>query len=810
MYKDLIDRMTLEEKASLCSGLDNWHTKPVERLGIPSIMMADGPHGLRKQPGIGENLGFNISIPSTCFPTASAIASSWDRELVRKVGKAIAEECLKEKVSILLGPGINIKRNPLCGRNFEYYSEDPYLSGQLGAAFINGVQSMGIGTSLKHFAVNNQENMRMYIDAVVDERALREIYLSGFENAVKAAQPWTVMCAYNKLNGTYCSENKKLLTEILKDEWGHDGLVMTDWGACNDRVEGLKAGQVLEMPGGGLDNDRSIVEAVKSGKLSIEVLDGAVEKLLQLIFKASENIKEDYKFDYNAHHELARSAVWDSAVLLKNDNNILPIKGNKKLAVIGQMAKMPRYQGSGSSLINPLRIDNAYDTLKSNNIDFEYADGYSSRDDSVDNNRIKEACDIAKRADIVVIFAGLTVFYESEGFDREHMRLPENQNVLIKKISQVNPNIVVVLSGGSPVEMPWIDSIKGLLNIYLSGQAGGSAVVDLLLGRKNPSGKLAETYPLKCSDCLSTKYFPGGPKTVEYRESIFVGYRYYDTAGLKVLFPFGFGMSYTSFVYSDLRLSNECIDNEESLQVTMKVKNTGEIPGSEIVQLYIHDCDSAVFKAEKELKGFEKVYLEPGEEKEIIFILNSRSFAYYNTSIHNWCVEAGEYEILIGASSRDIRLSKKVNIMSSEEAEVSTSLETAHSYYSLKDHLSGIPEDEFKTIYGSDLPANTKNPAEPFSLNSTLEDVTSTLAGKLLYKYILWYTVGMSGKEKSERADASRNMVRKTTPQNTLRSYVILSGGMVNFGMMDGLLMMMNGKFFRGLFKFLKSMGQRH
>lgn len=537
----IIAQMTLEEKASLCSGQDFWTLKGIERLQLPSIMVTDGPHGLRKQAGDSDHIGLNESVPATCFPTASALASTWNRELIYQVGQALAEECKQEKVGVILGPGANIKRSPLCGRNFEYFSEDPYLTGEIAKSHVLGVQSQGIGTSLKHFVANNQETRRMTIDTIVDQRALREIYLAGFEIAVKEAQPWTVMSAYNRLNGIFCSEHHTLLTKILKEEWGHAGLVVTDWGANNERVDGLVAGLELEMPGSNGLNDAKIVEAVQEGVLNEAVLDQAVARLLTLIFKAESTLADEFQYDREAHHALARKVAAEGAILLKNEEKILPLKPSAKVAVIGEFAKTPRYQGNGSSLMNPWSIDNAYDELIKlvEGSQILYAPGYRLKGDAVDRQLIQEACSIAEAADIVLIFAGLPDIYETEGLDRDHMKLPESHDALIKEVTKVNSNIVVVLSNGSPVEMPWASEVKAILEGYLGGQAGAAAIADILFGQINPSGKLAETFPLRLEDTLSNDYFPGGPKTVEYRESIYVGYRYYDSANKEVLYPFG-------------------------------------------------------------------------------------------------------------------------------------------------------------------------------------------------------------------------------------------------------------------------------
>lgn len=663
--KKLISQMTLEEKAKLCSGLDAWHTKPIERLGIPSIRMSDGPHGLRKADAL-----FDKSIPATCFPTAVTLTASWDRELIEKVGKAIGEECQAEDVQILLGPGVNIKRSPLCGRNFEYYSEDPFLSSEMAKHFIKGVQSEGVGTSIKHFAANNQEHRRLTVDAIVDERTLREIYLASFEKAVKEAKPWTVMCSYNKVNGTYASENEFLLTKVLREEWGFEGFVVSDWGAVNDRVLGLSAGLDLQMPYDGGHGDKKIIEAVKSGKLPEEVLNKAVERILRIVFKAIENKKGNATYDKDAHHRLAREIARECFVLLKNEDNILPLKKEGTIALIGAFAKKPRFQGGGSSHVNPTKIDDAVEEISKlveGRANILYAEGYKLDTDDPDEKLIEEAKEIAKKGDIVVIFAGLPERYESEGYDRLHMKMPKSHNVLIEEIAKVNSNLVVVLSNGSPVEMPWVEKPKAILETYLGGQAWGGAVADVLFGVVNPSGKLAETFPKKLSDNPSYLFFPGEGDRVEYREGIFVGYRYYDKKEMEVLFPFGYGLSYTTFEYSDLRLAKKEITDQEVLKVRVKVKNTGKVKGKEIIQLYVKDVKSSVIRPEKELKGFVKIELAPGEEKEVEFELDKRAFAYYNVDIKDWYVETGEFEILIGKSSRDIVLKDTVYVKSTTE-----------------------------------------------------------------------------------------------------------------------------------------------
>lgn len=655
--------MTLGEKASLCSGLGLWHTKPIERLGILSIMMTDGPHGLRKL----ENGDFRKSVPATCFPTAVTLASSWDRKLVEKVGSAIGQECEAEGVSILLGPGVNIKRSPLCGRNFEYYSEDPFLSSEMALHFIKGVQSQGVGTSMKHFCVNNQEHRRQTVSVVVDERTLREIYLASFEKAVKEGKPWTVMCAYNKVNGEYCSENIYLLKDVLKEEWGFEGFVVSDWGAVNDRAKGLLAGLDLQMPYDGGFGDRKIIEAVKKGEIPEDVLNRAVERISKIIFKAIDNKKENATYDKLAHHKLAREIARECFVLLKNEDNILPLKKEGSIALIGAFAKKPRYQGGGSSHVNPTILDNAYeDVLKKaeSKAKILYADGYRLDSDEIDEKLIEEAKEVAKKSDLAVIFAGLPERYESEGYDRPHMKMPENHNRLIEEISKVQKNVAVVLANGAPVEMPWVDNVRGILETYLGGQGWGGAVADVLFGVVNPSGKSAETLPKKLSDNPSYLNFPGEDDRVEYREGIFVGYRYYDKKEMDVLFPFGYGLSYSTFEYSDLVLDKKEMTDQDILRVSVKVRNTGKVSGKEIVQLYVRDINSSVIRPEKELKGFEKVELNPGEEKEVIFTLDNRAFAYYNADIKDWHVESGEFEILIGKSSRDIVLKNTVYVKS--------------------------------------------------------------------------------------------------------------------------------------------------
>ncbi len=665
--KKIISQMTLEEKASLCSGLDFWNTKGIERLGIPSIMVTDGPHGLRKQAEGADHLGIYNSIPATCFPSAVGLASTWNKELIKQVGVALGEECQAENVGVLLGPGANIKRSPLCGRNFEYFSEDPYLSSQMAANHVKGVQSQGVGTSLKHFAANNQEHRRMSVDAIVDERTLREIYLASFEDVIKEAQPWTVMSAYNKVNGEYASENNYLLNDILKDEWGFEGFVVSDWGAVNERVASLANGLELEMPSSFGIGEKKIVDAVNCGELAVEKLDQAAGRLLYIIFKAYDNQLENAVYSKDAHHQLAREVASESMVMLQNEASILPLKKEGTVAVIGGFAKQPRFQGGGSSHINPTNLESILEeieTVSGEKTNILFAQGYDIASDDVNESMVNEAKKIAERADTAVLFVGLPDRYESEGFDRKHLQMPENHVQLIEAIAEVQSNIVVVLSNGAPIEMPWIGKVKGILEGYLGGQALGGAIADILFGDANPSGKLAETFPKVLSDNPSYLNFPGEGDKVEYKEGVFVGYRYYDAKNIEPLFPFGFGLSYTNFEYSNLSINKKEITDTDTVSISMNVKNTGSRAGKEIVQLYIKDVESSMTRPEKELKGFEKVELQPGEEKTVSFTLNKRSFAYYNVELKDWHVEAGEFEILVGKSSKEIVLHDSMYVQS--------------------------------------------------------------------------------------------------------------------------------------------------
>ena len=657
----LLSQMTLEEKCSLLSGADFWHTKAVERLGIPAMMMSDGPHGLRKQDQTGDHLGINDSIKAVCFPAACATAASFDREAVRAIGREIGKACQHEDLGVILGPAVNIKRSPLCGRNFEYFSEDPYLAGEMAVSLIDGVQSQGVGTSIKHFAANSQEHRRMSSDSVVDERTLREIYFPAFEQAVKRARPWTVMCSYNKLNGTHASQNRELLTGVLREDWGFDGLVMSDWGAVSDRVAGVPAGLDLEMPSSGGSNDRRVMQAVRDGRLSEEAVDVAAGRVLQMVDRYLTNRRPGTSWDMEAQHALARQIAAECMVLLKNEDGILPLREGEKLAVIGRFAAHPRFQGGGSSHINSFRVESLMDALQGMP-GITYAQGYDVKGEEPDEALIAQAVEAAARADKAVIVAGLPDSFESEGYDRTHMRMPRCQAELIERVAKANPNVVVVLYNGSPVEMPWLPCAKAVIEGYLGGQAVGGATKDVLFGTVNPCGRLPESFPVKLEDNPSYLTYGGEGDVAVYAEGVFVGYRYYDKKKMDVLFPFGYGLSYTTFVYANLRLSADRIRDTDSLTVSVDVTNTGRRDGKTVVQLYVGDKESEVFRPVRELKDFAKISLKPGETRTVTFTLEKRAFAYWNVKLHDWFVESGAFTVEIGRSSRDIALSSEVYV----------------------------------------------------------------------------------------------------------------------------------------------------
>ncbi len=774
----LLKKMTLEEKASFCSGETFWHLQSLERLNVPNIMVTDGPHGVRKQGGDGDHIGIEVSNPATCFPTAVGLASTWNEDLVYKVGEHLALECHSDDVSVLLGPGANIKRHPLCGRNFEYFSEDPILSGNMAASFINGVQSKGVGTSLKHFVANNQESNRMIVDTVVDDRTLHELYLKSFEIPVKKAQPWTVMCSYNKINGIYASEHKYLLTDVLKNNWGHKGLVVTDWGACNDRVEGLIAGQEIEMPTSRGMNDANIVDAVRAGRLDEAILDSSVKRVLELIFKSQQVSKED--FNEEEHHQFARKVATETMVLLKNDC-ILPLKESQQIALIGEFAKTPRYQGSGSSLVNPTKLTTAFEAFEERQVSIAYAKGYDISTEKTDQLLIDEAVKVAKENEVVILMIGLTESFESEGFDRTHLRIPQNHVDLLEAIYNVNQNIVVTLSNGSPVEMPWIDKTKAVLEQYLAGQASGLALTDVLFGDVNPSGKLAETFPNHLEEFPANQNFPGERRQVLYTEGLYVGYRYYDSADVAPLFPFGYGLSYTTFAYTNLYVSKK--------KVTFEVKNTGAVAGAEIAQLYISKEDSAIYRPLQELKGYKKVFLNPGETISVELPIVEEDLKVYKDG--EFVLEDGTYTVKVGASSKDILLEGEVVL----EGEIFSQDET---YKNITNEFAPSLE-EFKTLYKKELPALV--PMKPFTFTSTVDEMSQVWLGKILKNRVLKEMTKMFGD--GEVPESMMLMMNAMLNEMPFRSMVRMNEGIpenVALGMID----VMNGHFLKGLGKILK------
>lgn len=675
----VIQDLTLEEKAGLCSGADFWHTKAVERLGIPEVMMCDGPHGLRKQTGKTDMLGLYGSERAVCFPSASALAASFDTEVLERLGECLGRECQAQGIAMLLGPGVNIKRSPLCGRNFEYFSEDPYLTGVLASAYVKSIQKQGVAACVKHFACNNQEKRRMCGDSRVEDRTLHEIYLAAFEKVVRDAGVRSIMCAYNALNGTFCAENKTLLTGILREKWGYDGMVVTDWGAVKNRVKGLEAGLDLEMPGGPGAQDKMIVEAVQSGVVSENTLDCAVKHILRFLSKCMEEKRKAPQIDWNAEHKASVEIEEECAVLLKNDDAVLPIRQDAEIAFIGAFAQAPRYQGSGSSRVNAFEPVGAVEAAKKRGYAIVYAEGYSVEADDAekDEQLLKEALEVAETVKTAVVFAGLPSAYECEGADRETLDMPVNQNRLIQELARVQKNIVVVLHAGAPVIMPWRSKVKAILNMYLGGEGVGEAAVALLYGEVNPSGKLAETYPLKLSDNPSYLNFPGEEGTVTYRESIFVGYRYYDKKEMEVAYPFGYGLSYTVFSYRNIMLSAKRMTDKEQVTVSCRIKNIGNYKGKEAVQLYVGKKKSTVLRPVRELKGVQKIELLPDEEKEVRFVLDKRAFAYYSTEISDWYAEEGEYCIEIGASSREIHVKDTIWVEPTQKVPVHINLYSA-------------------------------------------------------------------------------------------------------------------------------------
>ena len=807
----LVARMTLAEKADFCSGADFWNLPANERLGLPSIMLTDGPHGLRKQASDADHVGLGSSVPATCFPTAAALASTWDTELLHEIGAALGTECTHNDVAVLLGPAINIKRHPLCGRNFEYFSEDPLLSGELAAAMIAGIQSHGVGACIKHFAANDQEWRRMVIDAVIDERTLREIHLRGFEIAVRKAQPWTVMCAYNRLNGTYCGEHDWLLNRVLRDDWGFEGAVVTDWGAANDRVRSIPAGLDLEMPGSGGVNDRRIEAAVRGGLLAEPELDRCVTRVVELVLKSRGRAGHSRRGSTaDAHHALARRAAAQSAVLLKNENALLPLSPDARIAVVGAFAKEPRYQGTGSSRVTPTRTDCAFDAMQAvaGETPLSYAPGYDAERSEPDLARphgrvgsfagakllrrkllalIAEAENAAREADVVVVFAGLPSVYESEGFDRVDLGLPAQHDRLIDAVCALNPNTVVVLAGGAPVEMPWVDAAGAILESYLGGQGGGSAVADILFGRSNPCAKLAETFALRQADIAADQWFPGAGRQVQYREGLYVGYRYFDSFRQPVLFPFGHGLSYTRFEYRDMTVVRS---HEPHLhEVAFTLANVGGVDGAEVAQLYVHPVNPTVHRPEQELRAFRKVALKAGASRRVTIPLDRTAFAFYAIEAGDWTVESGEFEIRIGASSRDIRLRQTVVLDGGTDV-----IDEALRRPTFTRGRLTVDDDTFAAMLGKPIPP--ADSTRPFHLNSTLAEISTTWLGRRV-----------AGRMKAQFAAqlggnldaATRKMVDEMTNDMPLRSLVLFSGGKLSFGLMDAFAAILNGRYLTAL-----------
>lgn len=781
-HTDIIEKMTIEEKAAILSGKNVWQSRNIDRLGIPSIFCADGPHGIRKQAREGDHLGLNASLPATCFPTAASISNSWDMDLCREIGEALGEEASALDVNVLLGPGLNIKRSPLCGRNFEYFSEDPYLSGKLAAAYIKGIQSQGVYACPKHFAVNSQELRRMAMNSVVDERTLREIYLEGFEIAVKEGGARSIMTSYNEVNGVYANENEHLLKDILRGEWGFDGIVITDWGGSNDHVKGVAAGSNLEMPSPGLHSARELIAAVENGSLSMEALETNVDDLLEAVFALTGNRENKGKsFDKEGHHKLAQKAEEESIVLLKNEDELLPLKPGCKVALIGDFAFTPRYQGAGSSLVNPIRVENMEEMIR----DYPFcvagcARGYS-RGGKTDVTLREEALKLAGQADVVLYCFGLDEISESEGMDRIHMGIPQNQISLLTALSEVNPNIVGILSAGSAIEMPWHECCKSLLHGYLGGEAGPSAMLRVITGEVNPSGRLSETYPLRYEDTPAYRYFPGAERCTQYREGIYVGYRYYDTGKVKVQYPFGYGLSYTTFSYKNL----EVLENEVRFTLT----NTGRADGKEVVQLYVGGPKGRIFRPEKELKGFKKVFLKAGESKVISIPFDDKTFRYWNRLTNRFEVEGGVYSIFIGANVADIRMLQTVTREGTTE-DWPYKAETLKSYDTGR--ISQVPEKEFETLLGHPVPEGKWS--GDLSLNDALCQMY--YAKSPLARLVWRILTGLKNKSE-EKGEPDLNLL--FIYNMPFRGIAKMTGGAVSMDMAEGMVLAVNGHFFRGM-----------
>ena len=794
-YKNLIEKMSIEEKASFMSGKDFWTTESLDRLGIPSIFLSDGPHGIRKQKESPDHAGLNESIPATCYPTAATVANSWNISLAEELGVYLGKEARAQNVNVLLGPGTNIKRNPLCGRNFEYFSEDPLLAGKLSAAYIRGIQSTGVSACLKHFAANNQEYRRMVMESVIDERALREIYLKPFEIGIKEGNLKCLMSSYNRLNGDYTNENIHLMREILRNEWNYKGVVVTDWGGSNDRVKGLIAGNSLEMPSTSKETNEQIVEAVKSGLIDESILDENLDLLLNLIFDTKEINNLDEVFDIEEHHQMAEKVALESLVLLKNDNNILPLNNKDKIAIIGDFAKKPRYQGAGSSIVNPTKIDDTISLIEQ--FDLKYIgfetgfDRYGKKNSKLRNRAIN----LAKDADVILLYLGLDEYSEVEGMDRLHMSLPENQLLLLDELAKLQKKIVVILACGSAVEMPWTDKVSAILHTSLSGQAGAKAALKILTGIENPSGKLSESYANMHDNYPSSPYFPGREETSEYRESIFVGYRYFDSKNNVVRYPFGYGLSYTRFLYNDLVIDNNIL--------SFNIKNIGERAGKEIVQVYIRAIDSKVIRPYKELKAFDKIEVKPNESKTIYISLEDEMFKIFDVDSNSWVIEDLDYEILIGSASNSIQLKTLIH-KQGVTLNPKTDGSMLSSYYS-KDILN-IKKEEFETLYGKELP----NPNSLFykknrlivNYNTTVSYLrySKGFSGRFLYFFIKSLIKFYKIFNRREKA----NFLIMGLQHLPLRGLARMSAGIISHGQLDGLIIMFNGRFFKGLKKFIK------
>ena len=789
-YEAIINQMSLEEKARMMSGKNTWETVDYPEYGIPSMAMSDGPHGLRRQAGTGDHLGLNASLPATCFPTAATIANSWDEKLGEEIGKALGEEAVTMDVNVVLGPGLNIKRSPLCGRNFEYFSEDPYHAGKMAAAYVRGIQSQGISACPKHFAANSQELRRMAMNSVVDERTFREIYTTGFEIAVKEGKAKSIMSSYNEINGVYANENYHLLREILVDEWGFDGYVVSDWGASNDHAKGVENGSHLEMPGTGKAGANEIIRAVHAGTLKEEILDERLDELLDVIFathEATEKAKGT-KFDVEAHHKLARRAAEESIVLLKNEENILPLAKGSKVVVIGDFAKSPRYQGAGSSLVNPAKTPEAIlDCIGKSGLELvSFEQGYI-RNKKTNQELLSKAVEAAKTAEKVLVFCGLDEVSESEGLDRTHMRMPQAQNELITELVKVNKNVIIVLSAGSSIEMPWFDDVKAVLHGYLGGQAGASAMLRVITGEVCPSGKLNETYPFRYEDTPAYKYFPSKERSSEYREALYVGYRYYDTVGKEVRFPFGYGLSYTRFSYENLKVTNNT--------VSFIIRNIGNVDGAEIAQVYVGRTSDTVFRPKKELKGFKKIFLKAGEQQEVTIALDDKAFRFYDTRTNTWEVESGNYQIYVGANVEDIRLESDLEIEGTVE-NGGYNKEELPSYFS--GEIENVPEEQYETLYGRTLPDGSWD--GEIQLNDA---VCQLYYGKSILGKILCAVLKGLIRRADKKGFPSLNAL--FIYNMPIRGFARMTGGMLSIGMSEALVEIANGHRIKGTGHLIKA-----